>query len=485
MAVIGGGLAGIAAAEAASRKGFQVDLFEWSRVLGGRAASLFEPTTGRWIDNGQHLALGCCKELLALHARLRLDSYFARHETIPFAQSGGKRWTMHASPFLPGRWQLVPAFLKIPFLSFKERLATGLLIRKLEKLGRRTADPAPDSNKRSFADWLASEQASESAIRIFWSPLVFSALSETLENVSFQAVLKVIRDGFLAGKEAMSLHVPQMPLRTIYHEETSKRLRELDVRIHFQARIRRLHWAFSGNRSEEMAEEDDDASQGAPSVLSLELADGSRHSFDRYILAVPVNRAWEILEASELESYADRLGFERFEPGAITTLHLWFNRRILPTSWHHAALLGGPGQFLFCPDSDVSRNGTGTFQGVYHTVVISAAHRLLSEGEMVSRKDSPLVQNVVQQLRSTFPEVFGAGKEDEEDSVKLLHSRVTTFFDAVFSPNPTVYSERPRQETPFSNLTLGGDWTQTDWPSTLEGAVLSGRAAVEALADTD
>jgi len=38
---------------------------------------------------------------------------------------------------------------------------------------------------------------------------------------------------------------------------------------------------------------------------------------------------------------------------------------------------------------------------------------------------------------------------------------------------------RPGPETPVPGLVLAGAWTDTGWPATLEGAVLSGHAAAE------
>lgn len=494
MAVVGGGLAGIAAAEYAARNGFRVTLFERARVLGGRVASLYEPISGQWIDNGQHLLLGCCTELLALNERLNLSSFFDRKDSIPFAQTDGKRWLMAASPYLPNRWQLAPAFLKIPFLSFKDRLATGLMLRKLGKRNQTGA----------FAQWLAAEHASDVAVEKFWSPLIFSALSETVENVSFEAVQKVVCDGFLSGREAMSVYLPKIPLRDIYHAAALGALQKLGVEVRFFARIRRLHWDYFPDDSADAPasdppnvfqektdnNSDDDDSSGVPRITALEMGDGSLEKFDSYVLAAPAYRTREILEASELEPYVEQLGIDRFEPGAITTIHLWTNRRLMG-EFSHIALLGGPGQFLFCPRTDsaeltgLKKSGNESVgdsadneKGFYHAVVISAAHRLLSESELSSRNDSPLLERVMQQLQGTFPESF---PRNGQEPTRLLHHRITTFFDAVFSPNPSVYLERPPQETPFSNFALAGDWTQTHWPSTMEGAVRSGLLAVDVI----
>ena len=48
---------------------------------------------------------------------------------------------------------------------------------------------------------------------------------------------------------------------------------------------------------------------------------------------------------------------------------------------------------------------------------------------------------------------------------------------ATFSVVPGLDRVRPPQTTPYPGLFLAGDWTATGWPSTMEGAVRSGRLA--------
>jgi zeta-carotene desaturase len=441
LAVIGGGLAGIAAAEYASQNGLKTTLFERSRVLGGRAASLFDSHVNKWVDTGQHIVLGCCTEFLALNERLGLSQFFEQRQSFPFVHTNGERWTMTSAPFLPKRWQLILSFLQIPFLSWKERLHTGWLLRKMENRLPLTG---------TLADYLITNRASPNSIENFWTPLCLSTLSDTIENSASEAMQKIVQEAFLSGRNAMSIHVPVVPLRFIYHNSTSTALIKRRVELRFFQRIQRLNWKKESDKT--------------PVITALETADGSINHFDYYVLAVPAFHVWKILEASNLEGYAEQLSLDRFEPGAITTIHLWLDRPLLPVGSGHAVLLGGAGQFLCCPNR-IEEPG-------YHTVVISAAHRLLSENEMLGKENGLLVERILQQLRFTFG----------DHSFRLQNYRVTTSFDAVFSPKPSIYGERPPQQTIFSNLAFAGDWTQTGLPSTLEGAVRSGRRAGECLA---
>ncbi|MBV9028484.1 MAG: NAD(P)-binding protein, partial [Candidatus Eremiobacteraeota bacterium] len=62
VAVAGGGLAGLAAALRLKDAGLHVEIFERSRLLGGRATSF--QLGGTEVDNGQHVFLACCNEFV-------------------------------------------------------------------------------------------------------------------------------------------------------------------------------------------------------------------------------------------------------------------------------------------------------------------------------------------------------------------------------------------------------------------------------------
>jgi uncharacterized protein with NAD-binding domain and iron-sulfur cluster len=64
---------------------------------------------------------------------------------------------------------------------------------------------------------------------------------------------------------------------------------------------------------------------------------------------------------------------------------------------------------------------------------------------------------------------------------QLRKATVIKEVNATFSPEPGVDRWRPGQQSTIENLYLAGDWTRTDWPATMEGAVRSGYLAAEAL----
>ena len=66
-------------------------------------------------------------------------------------------------------------------------------------------------------------------------------------------------------------------------------------------------------------------------------------------------------------------------------------------------------------------------------------------------------------------------------AARVLQAKVVTEHTASYSVVPGVDSLRPTQRTPIPGLILAGDYTQTGWPATMEGAVRSGQLAADAL----
>ena len=133
LAIVGGGLAGLAAAVEAVDRGWQVELFERAEALGGRAGSLVDAMTGRRIDYCQHVAMGCCTEFFDFCRRTGVDDCFSRSGTLHFIAPDGEQYDFAPSRWLPAPMHLLPGLLKLKYLSLGERWG---IVRALGKLNR-------------------------------------------------------------------------------------------------------------------------------------------------------------------------------------------------------------------------------------------------------------------------------------------------------------------------------------------------------------
>ncbi len=236
VAVIGGGLAGLAAAVAATERGLRVELFEQARWLGGRAGSLVDSETGQRIDYCQHVAMGCCSGFLDFCRRTGIEDCFDRTSTLHFIGPAGTRHDFAPSRWLPAPLHLLPGLLRLSYLSLGERWGIVRTMRrllqnancKLQIANCKLRAPNPQSpipnpssasphpgplpegegttgsslpeGEGTVGQWLRRQGQSERVIERFWSTVLVSALGETVDRASLAAAQKVFRDGFLAAR---------------------------------------------------------------------------------------------------------------------------------------------------------------------------------------------------------------------------------------------------------------------------------------------
>src|SRR5947207_2333127 len=120
--VIGGGLAGMAAAVALESTGaVDVTLLEARRILGGRAGSFEDPQTGELLDNCQHVLLGCCTNLIDFYNRIGTADRIEWHRAIYFRDESGARHDLWGIRGLPAPMHLSAALLRFGALTFGEK----------------------------------------------------------------------------------------------------------------------------------------------------------------------------------------------------------------------------------------------------------------------------------------------------------------------------------------------------------------------------
>lgn len=440
VAIVGGGLAGLAAAVRLAEQGFAVELFESRRRLGGRATSFRDPESGDAVDHCQHVSMGCCTNLADFAQRTGIADLFDHARVLHFFAPDGRRYAMAGRRRLPAPLHLAPGLFGLKFLTLGERMA---IARAMLKLARLPAEDSPTSP--TVAAWLAEQKMPPAAVERFWAVVLTSALGESLDRASIKYARKVFVDGFMANAAGYVMEVPALPLDLLYGERLQSWFRERSVRVRMGTPIVRLERSTSR-------------------VLALVDRDGNRHATDHVVLALTWRRALEVLGPELLDKMPDVAAAAEIESAPITGVHLWFDRPI--TELPHAVLVGQLSQWLFARGSSASSENQS--REYYYQVVISASR------ELAGRPREEVIQQIVAELQGVFPAARDA---------KLLRGRVVTEQEAVFSVKPGADRARPPQQTPIANLTLAGDWTATGWPSTMEGAVRSGYLAAECILD--
>lgn len=436
VAIVGGGLAGLAAAIGLCGRGWQIELFEARRYLGGRAGSFYDVVSNQWVDHCQHVGMACCTNLVDFCQRTGLAADFRRDDVLHFFGPDGKCFRFSASPWLPAPLHLGPSLMRLGYLSLRDRLN---IARALWRLARMKID---DAELLTVGDWLRGQKQSAMAIERFWSVVLVSALGEELDRASLTHARKVFVDGFLASRAAYQIDIPQLPLSELYGEALQAWLAANGVTVHLATPVRRI---------------ESDASR-----VSAVILDETQVPVDAAVVALPWRRVREVFDESLAARLPEMATIDQIESAPITGVHLWFDREITPLP--HAVLVGRLSQWLFNRGRRAGDEASPA--GHYYQVVISASRGLAN----FPRQE--LIGQIVGELATIWP----AARE-----ARLLHARLVSEQAAVFSVRPGIERLRPSQQTAIANLALAGDWTRTGWPSTMEGAVRSGYLAAEAI----
>jgi len=429
VAVIGGGLAGLATAAALGSANCQVTVLEARPFLGGRATSYplnQNPTNpaddhGTTIDNCQHILLRCCTNLIDFYQRLGVEDRIQFHREFFWIEPGGRTSVMRAG-VLPAPLHFTESFARLRFLSVKAKMdvARGLLAVRSEYRNRN------DLDRITMLDWLREKRQSGQAIERFWRQVLVSAINEELDRMAASHGLQVFSLGFLSQKNAYEMGIPNVPLAELYGEEAWRKYPSVEI-------------CERAPVSEVVVENG--------SVQRVNLRETSLAA-DAYVIALPYERL-----ATIAPGLADSAGLDlaAFTHSPITGIHLWFDRAI--TDLPHATLLDRTIQWMF--------NKEG---GRHIQLVVSASRSLLE----MARQD--VIDLALRELQEFFPDAAAA---------KLDRAHVVKEVRATFSAATNLEAKRPVSTTPIQNLFLAGDWTRSGWPATMEGAVRSGYKAAE------
>ena len=284
-AVVGGGLAGLAAALELVDAGHEVTLYEARPTLGGKVQTLprREGDPEPPPDNGQHIALGCFTEYLGFLERI--------------GSTGGVKRVSLALPVIDERgrvatigYGLLP-LLRYRHIPLRDRLGVLRVLARVDRL-----EPAG----RTFGGLLRAEGQSDAAVERFWDVFIRPALNLRCDDVDAEAALFTVRTALRSGRAASDLVLPAGPLGALHGEAARRVLEGAGAEVRTDARV------------EDLGEVDADA----------------------VVVAVPPEEASRLLG----ESWS-------FELSPIVSAHLLFDRRIL----HHelAALLGSPAHWVF------------------------------------------------------------------------------------------------------------------------------------------
>lgn len=432
--IIGGGFSGLSAGVELSSRGYHVTVIERKGHLGGRAYSYKDPVSGSVMDNGQHILMGCYHDTLAFLEKIgtRDRVRFQRNLAVDFAGIGVDPVRFQSLP-LPNPFHLLMGFLFFRGLSLRDKWSAL----KLAKVFRRSSLDLKALDQKSIPQWLGELGQTQQIQERFWNILTLAALNDRPEPSSAALLAAVLKEALFSGKKNACIGIPTVGLSDLYTEAARDYVEQRGGHFLMKSRVARVH--FKGNE-----------------VQEVELDGGRRVGSDIFLVTVPFTALRKILPDDVLYGSPYFTNLSHLQVSPIVAINLWFDRPIL-----HRPFVGFWGtrvHWLF-NKGYVFKEGPS-----YLSLVISGAR------EELGMAAPQLTEIALQELGRIYPHVGQA---------RLLRSMVTKEPEATMAPAVNASRFRPSQKTPYHNLFLAGDWTDTGLPATIESAVRSAKKAVE------
>ena len=439
--VIGAGFAGLSCAVALAERGVRVTVLEGKPALGGRAYSFEDPDTADFVDNGQHVLMGCYNETLDFLKRIGAHSQLVFHEDLEIEMLAGPgQSAVLKTARLPGPLHMTAALLGYKHLSFAQRMSVmrgGLRMLAM----RRFSDELRRLTVAQLMDRLGQ---SEHARRCFWYPLSIATLNDEPESSSAQQLAEVLKRAFFSRRRRDSAFVySRVGLSDLYCTGATRLIEHAGGQVISHSIVEMLELGARGE------------------VASVRLRDGRRIEASDFISAVPAPQLLRFLpENAVADPFFSRLAGLSSSP--IICVHVWLDREV--TNSPFIGFIGTTTQWLFNKRQIFAQRGEA--HPGYLSFVISGARKL------VDRSNQEILDIVINDLHAMIP----ASRE-----AKVVKSLVLKEKNATMAPDLLSHELRPTAKTPIANFFLAGDWIQTGLPATIESAVISGRAAAAAV----
>lgn len=395
-------------------------LMEAAEQVGGRARRAYYG--GRLLDNGQHLFLGAYRETLALLERIGVgESQVFRRRPLQMCIRSRQRDIHLKLSHYPAPLHLVRGLQSMSGLTMGERL-------RAVRLGLALAGHHFTLKEDvSVAHWLERHHQSPALIHNIWEPLCLATLNTPIRDASAQVFLRILHDAFLRHREDSDLLIPRTGLSALLPDPATDYIQRHGGTVRLGCPVNGL-------------EIEDNTLTGVTTPYGSERA-------EHVIMAVPSRECRRLTQPHvQLQAISD--GLARLTAAPIYTVYLEYPRPVQLEA-PLVGIVNDTSHWVF----DHNR--------IHQRGLISVV--LSGPGPHTELDNDTLIRKVADELAYFYPRW-----PPHDNSVLIREDQAT------FACRTGISAVRPQTATPLRGCWLAGDYIDTGYPATLEGAVLSG-----------
>lgn len=426
--IIGGGWAGLAAAVELSHNGIPVTILESAKSCGGRARKITYQDSS--FDNGQHLMIGAYHETVGLLKICGIDpeQVFQRAPlNFTFYNKNGGNRNIRL-PRIVAPIHMIVGIMTASGISWSTKRQLIMASLRFMLMGFKLKTDS------SVADLLQQVAQDNDTIKALWEPLCIATLNTPTNTASANIFLQVLKDAFTRSCRDSDTLIPVSDLSALFVEPALRFINEHGGEVLTSSRVKSIEQSDNGSFKV--------------------ITDTATLESINVILAIPPHQSVPLLSPHPQLSHLTEM-LQQFTYQPIITLYLQYDRQAKltqPFVGFDEALT----DWLF----DRSHNG----QPGLMAAVIS------SEGEHSNWSRDKVTRHVIAEITARIPEL------GEPRKSWLIHEKRATFAATV-----GLNQHRPANRTKLGGLWLAGDYTDSGYPATVEGAVISGVAAANGI----
>lgn len=471
VAIVGAGLAGLAAAIDLVDAGHQVAIYDSRPFVGGKVGSWID-ADGNHIEMGLHVFFFNYANLFALMRKVgAFENLLPKAHTHTFINKGGEVGELDFRFPIGAPFNGLKAFFTTSQLTWLDKLQNALalgtspLVRGiLDYEGAMKIIRALD--RISFADWFRSHGGSEGSLKRMWNPIAYALGFIDTENISARCMLTVFQM-FAAKTEASKLNLLAGSPAKYLQKPILDYIQARGATLHLRRRVREIEYTETN---------------GQTVVTGLQIADGDaveRVEADVYLAACDVPGIQRLLpEAWRKWSEFDNI--YKLDAVPVATVQLRFDGWVTELGdrekRHQLDHATGLDNLLYTADADFScftDLALSSPKDYYRKGQGSLLQCVLTPGDpFIAMKNEDIAQHVLKQVHELFP---------SSRDLNMTWSNVVKLAQSLYREAPGMDPFRPDQKTPIANFFLAGSYTQQDYIDSMEGATISGRRAAKAM----